>query len=68
MTKEDERLALDDFGWFSHREVVYSKMLTKKLKEFQIEYIRGCRSLKITYQEKDGGIEVVDIYEVFRYV
>ena len=63
MDKIEERYALDRLGWYTHREVLYSNQVSKKMKQFQIAYINGDRWIMVTYQESNGGVEVVDIVE-----
>ena len=45
MEKIQERYALDRLGWFTHTELIYSKELSKKLREFQVKggYVWACR-------------------------
>ena len=64
MEKIQERYALDRLGWFTHTELIYSKELSKKLREFQVKYHKGDRYVLITYRaEASGGIEVHEIVE-----
>ena len=64
MDKLLERFALDRLGHFYYSEVVYSKELSKKKREFKIRYNKGEKYVEVTYQgDNTGGIEVVEIKE-----
>uniref|UniRef100_A0AAU8GF07 Uncharacterized protein n=1 Tax=Salmonella phage vB_SEnST11_KE22 TaxID=3161173 RepID=A0AAU8GF07_9CAUD len=64
MDKILERLALDRLGCFDYFEVVYTKKLSKKKREFKIRYNKGEKYVEVTYQGDDtGGVEVVEIKE-----
>lgn len=64
MDKILERFALDLLGHFDYSEVVYSKELSKKKREFKIRYNKGEKYVEVTYQgDNTGGIEVVEIKE-----
>lgn len=64
MDKILERYALDRLGHFDFSEVLYSRELSKKKREFKIRYNKGEKYVEVTYQgDNTGGIEVVEIKE-----